>query len=148
MKKLSKPQLNSLLNHLIKNLENKFKDNFTGLVLFGSYAKNEAKDNSDLDILITFQELNCRYVERFDLVLPFLIKLEKEFKIQINPIIKLEKEFTISFLLSEIGTTGKIYLDKNKKIKLFFSKIKKAYKTGFIKKIETQNNYKIQIQDV
>lgn len=54
-------KINSLLKELNNSLENKFKDNFTGLVLFGSYAKNKQNSSSYIDILLTFK--NCLTLE-------------------------------------------------------------------------------------
>lgn len=50
-------EINKILNELKNSLKSKFKDNFTGLILFGSYAIGKKKKNRDLDIMILFNKL-------------------------------------------------------------------------------------------
>lgn len=147
MKKLSEIELDTLLNELIEELNKNFKDNFTGLVLFGSYAKGKATDYSDIDLLLTFKKFSCRYVERFDLILPILINIEKKYKIQLNPVIKQLNELTISFLLSEIFLSGIVHLDKTKDLLNFKSRLDKAIDSGLVKKIGVGENYKLLIEN-
>ncbi len=46
-----------------KELKEEIRDEFIGLALFGSWARNEAKNNSDVDVFIvlkTLEGLNIR----------------------------------------------------------------------------------------
>jgi predicted nucleotidyltransferase len=43
---------NAAWTDIVKYLTKTFKDNFVGLVLFGSVARNEANDASDVDLLV------------------------------------------------------------------------------------------------
>lgn len=133
--------INLILNEFKIYLEDNFKDNFTGLVLFGSYAKNSQNKNSDVDLLITFKKLPKMRSERLDLILEILMQLETKYKIDINPIISQENELEESFLLIDIAEYAKIIIDKNKIITKLFQKIKNNYKQGFYQKLKRENYY-------
>lgn len=51
---INKEKLEKKLKDLKPVLEKKYKVKIIGI--FGSYAKNEAKENSDIDILVEFSE--------------------------------------------------------------------------------------------
>ncbi|MCK4312344.1 MAG: nucleotidyltransferase domain-containing protein [Candidatus Cloacimonetes bacterium] len=46
------------------NLKNIYGSNLISLYLFGSFARNEADDDSDIDIAIVLDALSSRYKER------------------------------------------------------------------------------------
>jgi predicted nucleotidyltransferase len=46
-----------ILKKSSEELANVFKDEFIGLILFGSWARGEAKADSDIDLLIVFKSL-------------------------------------------------------------------------------------------
>lgn len=139
--------INKILKEIKKQLEKQLKNNFTGLVLYGSYAKNKQTPKSDIDILITFKHLPPTQTRRYKLVENIIDPLEDKYKVQINPIIKEEEKITKSYLMCDIAEYGKIIEDKNKKIKKFFQSIKNDYKKGFIKKIIKSDYYVLQIQN-
>jgi len=52
MAALTDPKLNHLLNDFCKGLQDLYGDRLVRLMLFGSYARQEASDDSDLDIMV------------------------------------------------------------------------------------------------
>ncbi len=53
--------LNELINLLrmaCRDLEGEFSDEFLGLMLFGSWARGEAREDSDVDIMVLFNTLS------------------------------------------------------------------------------------------
>ncbi|MBN2824216.1 MAG: nucleotidyltransferase domain-containing protein [Campylobacterales bacterium] len=53
---------NEILNYLKQNKESFIQDGITILGLFGSYARDEAVSNSDIDILI---DTNKKFLEKY-----------------------------------------------------------------------------------
>lgn len=141
-------EVDKLLKELIVELELQFQDNFTGLVLFGSYAKGTQTQNSDVDILLTFRKLPKSRLERIELIEILLNKLEKKYKLPINPIIKEKSELELNFLFADIADYAKIIVDKTGEINKFMKEILLKYESGLIKKIISGNNYRIYIENV
>jgi predicted nucleotidyltransferase len=139
---------NEILEELNENLEFKFRNNYTGLILFGSYAKNTQTKKSDLDILITFKSLPKTRLQKIELAEDILNKLEDKHKIAINPIMKEEDKLKMNFLIADISEYAKIITDKNDKIKKIFEKTKNEYKKGHIKKITSGDHYRLYVKNV
>ncbi len=49
-------EIKSILLTLKKQLKEIYRDKLSNLILFGSYAKGTAKENSDIDVLILLKE--------------------------------------------------------------------------------------------
>ena len=137
--------IDKLLKELICELESEHKDNFTGLVLFGSYAKGTQTPKSDVDIILTFKKLNCNPQDYTDVVIKTTLEIEDKYKIDINPIVSIESKLAKTPLTLEIADYAKIIVDKNKDIKKLFDSIKQDYKEGFVKKIFRNGYSFIQI---
>ncbi|MEM7179904.1 MAG: nucleotidyltransferase domain-containing protein [Spirochaetota bacterium] len=61
---------NDLLNQIQSKVKNHFQDNFLAFILYGSYARGEAKENADIDILLIFNKVNLSLIkETNDLLL-------------------------------------------------------------------------------
>lgn len=139
--------INTLLKELTESLENEFKDNFTGLVLFGSYAINKQKSTSDIDIFLTFKKLpNLRY-ERIKLISKFVDEIEEKYNIPINPIVSQEDKLQKSYFIIDIAEYAKILVDKNNKIHNIFQEIKKDYEKGLAKKKKVGNHYLLWVSE-
>ena len=44
--------LNNILNEVINNVKNLYKEKLKAIVLYGSYSRNQKDDESDIDILV------------------------------------------------------------------------------------------------
>ncbi len=148
MAKLTQKELSLLLKELSLTLETKFKNNFTGLVLFGSYAKNKQKKNSDIDLLIIFNKLPKNRYKRSDLIVDIIINFNEKYDIDLAPILAEEKKLSKSILLIEIADYSQILLDKNNRIKSLFNKIEQDYINGYIKKIIKEDYHIVQFENV
>ena len=82
-----------------KLLSNHMK--FTEMILFGSYAKGTAHEDSDLDVAIVVDELKGDFFS----TRPLLWKLRRQIDDRIEPII-IEQNHDDSGFLSEIMKTG------------------------------------------
>lgn len=140
--------IDNLLKELQETLDKEFKNNFTGMVLFGSYAKKTQKPNSDLDLILTFKRLPENKIERTELIYDIIDNLEDKYKIEINPITTQENELGKSILLLEICDYAKIIVDKNNKIKKLFKSITDDYKKGFVKKLWYGNKHLLKFENV
>lgn len=136
--------INSLLEELQESLEKEFKDNFTGLVLFGSYAKGTQKHTSDVDIIITFKKLPVKRAEKQEFISDFLLPFEEKYHVDINAKISQDNMINKTILFYEIVDYAKILVDKNNKIDRLFKRIKKDYEKGDVKKIYRDNYHIIQ----
>jgi len=69
--------------------------------LFGSYAKNNNQEDSDIDVAIVVEEIEGDYFE----TIPILWKLRREVDDRIEPVM-IERKHDESGFLSEINKTG------------------------------------------
>ncbi len=92
--------INKLLNY--KLLVSKHFD-IDKVVLFGSYAKGNPKEDSDIDVAIIVNSISKDYFS----YAPLLWKLRREIDDRIEPIL-IEKNHDESGFLSEILNTGLI----------------------------------------
>ena len=82
-----------------KLLSNHMK--FEEMILFGSYAKGNARDDSDVDVAIIVKKLSGDYFS----TRPLLWKIRREVDDRIEPVL-IDKEHDESGFLSEIMKTG------------------------------------------
>jgi len=74
---------------------------FDELILFGSYARGTASEDSDMDVAVVVDELQGDYFS----IRPLLWKIRRQIDDRIEPII-LEKQHDESGFLSEIKKNG------------------------------------------
>ena len=82
-----------------KLLSNHIK--FEEMILFGSYAKGNARDDSDVDVAVVVKKLSGDYFS----IRPLLWKIRREVDDRIEPVL-IDKEHDESGFLSEIMKTG------------------------------------------
>ncbi len=76
MENLSKEKIIFEIRKREKEIKDKFK--VKNLFLFGSYAKNKQTENSDIDILVEFQEGEDDYSNELDLQVYFYNLFKKD----------------------------------------------------------------------
>ncbi len=74
---------------------------FEEMILFGSYAKGNARDDSDVDVAVVVKKLSGDYFS----TRPLLWKIRREVDDRIEPVL-IDKEHDESGFLSEIMKTG------------------------------------------
>ena len=77
-----------MINDLIKKFTNeimdKYKNKIHKIILFGSYARGDYKDNSDVDLLIVWQEnRNCGAEKIEDIAYEYLLEKGVYFSIKV-----------------------------------------------------------------
>ena len=68
-KKTSALKIENLLHELSNYLEELFQDNLVKIILYGSYARNEAENESDIDIIVLTKldlAMINKYAEKID----------------------------------------------------------------------------------
>jgi len=58
--------LNYWLNNFIENINNKFRKKVIFIGIQGSYARGEANENSDIDVVVIFDELSYDDIKSYD----------------------------------------------------------------------------------
>ena len=83
MKKGKQIRIEKALNEFIEKLRDKFGDNFVSAVLFGSCAREDWDESSDLDLLIIVEE----YDEIEPLLIDICVGIVMDYGVSIAPII-------------------------------------------------------------
>ncbi len=75
------------LNEFVKALKDKYKDKIKKIILFGSYARGDYNEESDIDILIIgnvpqrdVSFLSAEILLKYGEVISAIVKTEEEFK--------------------------------------------------------------------
>jgi len=76
----SNPKLKKIIKELVQKLNEKFGNRVESIILFGSYARGESKEDSDVDILIIG---DLKLDEVIDVTYPIFLK----YGIYISPIV-------------------------------------------------------------
>jgi predicted nucleotidyltransferase len=100
--------INNLLKLFKIDLQNLYHERLDKLILFGSYSRNEAKENSDIDLLIVLNDKQISPYKEIDftndLVFSYMLNYEKQ--ISIVPTTKQQFEQQESPLLLNIRKDG------------------------------------------
>ena len=141
----------NIITNILKKIVDIYKDNLVSLIIFGSYARNNPRLNSDLDILIILKQGKKR-TELNDF---FYEKIEKEFEkdllnlyenyginIDLSPfIISKENSSYFNPLYLDMAEQSEIILDENNYFSEILKRIKKIKKQYNIKKLNYGNRY-------
>jgi predicted nucleotidyltransferase len=84
-------KVSHLLEDFKSRLKNHFGNRFSGLILFGSYAKNQARHDSDIDLLLVLKN-HSTIKDDYILVLPLISGFLLETGFFISLVIKSEQE--------------------------------------------------------
>jgi len=75
------------IKEFVEACKKKFKDDLVSIVLFGSYARGNFKETSDVDLLVIVKKLPESVWERDKLIKEILWKILLEKHVRISPII-------------------------------------------------------------
>lgn len=105
IKKVAKINVNNeLLAETTESLKELLKNNLIRIVLYGSYARGDYNDSSDIDIFILVSNKKENLNKVLDLILDKLYELDLKYNVTINPLIentKIYDEYKDSSLLFE-----------------------------------------------
>lgn len=88
------------INELYTILKEKYKNKFRKLILFGSYARNEEHENSDIDIMIILKRCNKK---KTNAICFMCYKINKKYGSLLTPFIINKKNFYENLNLIERG---------------------------------------------
>jgi len=88
-----KNQLKVLLNELKLGLENLYGPRLKGVYLYGSYARGDQRDGSDLDILIVLDKFQNRYGAEVDRAGDLGAELSLKYDVSICKVFLTEQEW-------------------------------------------------------
>lgn len=66
-----------MIDRLLQRLVEEFGENLVSAVLYGSVARGDFRPDSDIDLLLVFEELPLRRFARFQLIYPLLQEAER-----------------------------------------------------------------------
>ena len=100
--------INNLLTAFKADLQRLYLDRLDKLILFGSYSRNEAKENSDIDLLLVLNDKQISPYKEIDFTndLVFKYMLDYEKQISIVPTTKQQFDQQQSPLLLNIRKDG------------------------------------------
>lgn len=86
-----------LITTSLKQIAQKlYTKNLGQMILFGSWARNEAHESSDIDILLVLDKKNINIFEEQDRIRPFKLDLELEHKVLLQILFVSKSEFSES----------------------------------------------------
>jgi predicted nucleotidyltransferase len=112
----------NILNFIVKRIIQYLENNVDKIVLFGSYARNTQKDDSDVDIIV-FMNQSPGKIKKFesgiiDLIMEFLEKYEKYFSIILDSTKNYNKYLKYSPFYNNIKEEGIIIYERGSKINI------------------------------
>ncbi len=99
----------------VERIRGKFKDKIEGIILFGSYARREAKKFSDIDILIVFKELPEEWEKRIESVIDETSEIALVYGVKISPLLLSKEE-----LLDNINSEALLFLDLTRSYRIIY----------------------------
>ena len=86
-------ELTTIIQEFEQDMKNIFKDDFRSLWLYGSYARGDYDQNSDIDVMILVNtpvdKINSYYDRVSDCAFEYLMK----YKVDISPVVKTIEHF-------------------------------------------------------
>ncbi len=88
------------LKELVEELKKLYGDNLSRVILYGSKARGDATEDSDIDILVVLKEykniseerekvhsVKCPICYKYDLVISVIIRNEQEYLTRLSPLL-------------------------------------------------------------
>jgi hypothetical protein len=100
----------NMIDKIVNLLKNHFAENLIALVVFGSYARGDFRESSDIDLFVIIEGLPQRHFERTTLMSSLLTP---NFSRRITAIAKTKREFLSSFppLYLDLALDGQVAYD-------------------------------------
>lgn len=71
---VSYKQFVPVIREFVEQVKNVFRDNLVSIVLFGSVARGDCREDSDIDMLVVMRNLPQSFFKRIDLFIPIIEK--------------------------------------------------------------------------
>lgn len=141
MSKVSELNIEDIKTIATRSLLDRFGENLEAVVLFGSIARKEAAEQSDIDFFVVIHNLPKEPVRRRFMVYDTLTPILRKFKRDVS-VIEVDAGDIgrqITPLLINIAHDGIILYDKHGKIGRFFSRIRSAVKKAGLVRYKTRD---------
>jgi len=106
-----------LLSQLVGHLQKEYGREFISLVLYGSVSRGEAREDSDIDLILVLDNPPPQYYKRTEQLMKILDDVEREVgggKALLNPIVFSKAEAMENrYLFLDILEDGKILYDRD-----------------------------------
>lgn len=109
-KKTKNEKLNRLLSEIEKRIRSSFGEKVQKIILFGSYARGDYDEESDVDILVIVDDENLNYYKkkRIEIISDYLNKEEIFLSIIIEKASIVERYKNYSPFLINVDNEGKV----------------------------------------
>ncbi len=105
------------LRAFVERIREKFGDEIEGIILFGSYARREAKEFSDIDIIIVLKDLPKEWEKRIENVIDDTSEIALVYGIKISPLLLSREE-----LLDNINSEALLFIDLTRGYRIIYDK--------------------------
>ena len=132
--------LEELLKMLLaasKELKEAIRDEFIGLALFGSWARNEAKNNSDVDVFIVLKTLEGLKVRSkiYRIIAKYVKRDVTLIDVRINELLK--NDFRLTPLMINVIADAIVVWDENDVLKKFIEEGKELIRKAKLVRYKT-----------
>ena len=92
---MTKEIMDRAVNRFTEEVKKEYGEKFEAVILFGSYARGDYEDDSDLDLMVLLQASSEEIVSLRDRILPIISRLDVEFDYDIlfSPIVQSSRVF-------------------------------------------------------
>ncbi len=134
------------LQSVIENLGNRFSDRLVAVALFGSAARNEAKERSDLDFLVVLRGIPKTLQRRYQVYKPIHDTLTAQSSHTRDiTVIDLDEDFItnedaeITSLMLNIATDAAILYDPEGKLASFLERVRRLIRAAGLERYRTKD---------
>lgn len=136
--------VSTLSQAVIKNLHDKFADHLVAVALFGSAARGEAGERSDLDFLVVLRGIPKTLQRRYEVYKPIHDTVTTQSgRTRDVTVIDLDEEFIdnddveITSLMLNIASDANIIYDPDGKLASFLSRVRKLIDAAGLERYRT-----------
>jgi predicted nucleotidyltransferase len=123
-----------LKNNIMASLESTLGGTIEAAILFGSIARNEATDRSDIDILVVGEVARKGFSEANRIVYQALEKVRTVNKRDTSVVVSTYEELAkVNSFVINVAFDGIIFCDATGRVTRLFAKIKQALSKGWVR---------------
>ena len=82
------PKLNCILNEYVNSITGVFGDKLKQVILFGSYAREDYSENSDVDVMILVDMDDMELKKYLDDVVSITFDFDMDYDVNISPVLQ------------------------------------------------------------
>jgi len=136
--------MSSLLQSVVKKLRERFADNLVAVALFGSAARGEAGQRSDLDFLVVLCGIPKTLQRRYEVYKPIHDAVAQFGPARDVTVIDLDEEFItdqdveITSLMLNVTADASILYDRDGKLASFFGHVRRLVDAAGLERYRTK----------